>query len=148
MPSETARPSIVTSGTALQRHIRQVHLYLILSMLALPIVTWMMRKDRTPSPPTMTHGLLVVSGAAALIAIGFQLRMVNPTVSRLRVEGDRSDLLVRLRKGHIYAMASAEVVAMFGVELYLNGASLPQSILVWAVGLALGIMFWPRKWAG
>jgi hypothetical protein len=85
-------------------------------------------------------GLMIVG-----IALLFRIKMLQPAIETLQEKPDDQIALARWRAGNILSFVLAESIVLFGFALRFLGGTITQSLPFYIVGVALMLVWWPRR---
>jgi hypothetical protein len=85
-------------------------------------------------------GLMIVG-----IALLFRIKMLQPAIENLQEKADDQIALARWRAGNILSFVLAESIVLFGFALRFLGGTITQSLPFYIVGVALMLVWWPRR---
>jgi len=89
---------------------------------------------------------LLANGLMAIgVAIFFRFKMLQPAAETLQERPDDQTALARWRAGSILSFVLVETVALFGFVLRFIGGTTWQSLPFYVVGIALMLVWWPRR---
>jgi hypothetical protein len=89
--------------------------------------------------------LLGLAFVIATVALMVRNRMVERAASQLALAPTDAAALNRWRMGHIVLFALSESIVLYGLVLRFIGASILQAGVLYAGGIALLLMFTPRR---
>jgi hypothetical protein len=143
MPT-VSRPTPTIDGTL--RVLRQIDACLIFAAL---LEVWLPEGLIRPAAQSLDQALYHGLGIVALLEVGAAFvvrnRMLPSAIATLRSNPIDPHSIGRWRAASIASYALAVSVVLYGLVLRMMGATFAQGAPLYAVGLALLILWWPRR---
>lgn len=137
------------------RNLRIVHLALLASLGLYIWIGEQIRRTPKTLDPAILKGLAVLASAVGAVALFIRLLRLPAAEEKLRLASN--DLVLSNRWAtdppvarrwfflHILSFALCESIALYGLLLRFNGASLPQVGGFYAGAIALMLLWTPRR---
>ena len=90
-------------------------------------------------------GFLVTSLMVVGVAFYFRLKMLQPAAEVPQTSPDDRIALSRWRFGNVLSFVLAESVVLYGFAVRFMGGTIAQSLPFYVVGIALMLVWWPRR---
>lgn len=138
------QPTNTIEGT-----LRNLHLVHSANLLSMVLYIGIAEK-LIPHPPQVLQPVLPITfGVISLGIIGTAISkrrtMIGPALDTLQVSPEDQSALQRWRIGTILSDTLVQSVALFGFAQRFMGATAAQSAPFYASGIALMLLWWPRR---
>jgi hypothetical protein len=89
--------------------------------------------------------LLMIGLVIVGIAVSLRVKMLQPAAETLRQNPDDQSALARWRVGNILSFVLMDSVVLYGLAPRFTGSTTWQSLPFYVVGMALMLVWWPRR---
>jgi len=127
------------------RSIRIIYAVLLFKMILYVLTAEKLSHQEPHDIHTIWLAFLVSGLMIVAVALSFRIKMLEPAGETLQAKADDQRALARWRAGNILSFVLVETVALFGFVLRFIGGTTWQSLPFYVVGIALMLVWWPRR---
>ena len=127
------------------RSIRIIYAALLFTMILYVLTAEKLSHQEPHDIHTIWLAFLVSGLMIVAVALSFRIKMLKPAGETLQAKADDQRALARWRAGNILSAVLAETVVLFGFALRFMGGTTWQALPFYVVGIALMLVWWPRR---
>jgi hypothetical protein len=136
------------SAQTLEKSMRTVRIVYVMLFFAMILSVFTAEKLSHQEPRDIRAvwlGLLVNGLMVVGVALLFRIKMLEPAAETLQANPDDPIALGRWRTGNLLSFLLAESIVLFGMALRFLGGTTMQSLPFYVVGIAMMLVWWPRR---
>ena len=128
------------------RVVRMIHSIMLASMvLYIVVLGRVLQRSAQPIEPTVFWSIAGVAIGCFLAAFLVRAKKVQPAIDALRTQPEDATALKNWRTGTMLSVVVLECVVLFGLSLYVQGATRTQVALFFILPILTMVLWFPKR---